>query len=149
MRKPALVIPVAIVALAQWPAMASSARADSDDPEQVARGSRIYAESCASCHGERLEGQGDWRAPNPDGTYPAPPHDADGHTWHHPDGLLFRYTGLGGREVLKGAPGVKSAMPGFGDVLSDQDIWDVLAFIKSHWPERAREYQRAMTENDN
>ncbi len=149
MRKPAFMIPVVIAALAQWPAMAGSARADSDDPEQVARGTRIYAQSCASCHGARLEGQGDWRSPNPDGTYPAPPHDADGHTWHHPDSLLFRYTKLGGREALKDVPGVKSAMPGFGDGLSDQDIWDVLAFIKSHWPERAREYQRAVTENDN
>lgn len=149
MRRPAFMIPVVIAALAQWPAMAGSAPAGSDDPEQVARGNRIYAESCASCHGARLEGQGDWRSPNPDGTYPAPPHDADGHTWHHPDSLLFRYTKLGGREALKDVPGVKSAMPGFGEGLSDQDIWDVLAFIKSHWPERAREYQRAATENDN
>lgn len=149
MRNPALMIPAAIVILAQWPAMADPTRADPDDRVQVARGIRIYAEACASCHGARLEGQGDWRSPNPDGTYPAPPHDADGHTWHHPDSLLFRYTKLGGREALKDVPGVKSAMPGFGDGLSDQDIWDVLAFIKSRWPERAREYQRAATENDN
>jgi mono/diheme cytochrome c family protein len=149
MRKPAFMIPVAIAVLAPWPAMADSTRADPDDGEQVARGTRIYAESCASCHGGGLEGQGDWRSPNPDGTYPAPPHDADGHTWHHPDSLLFRYTKLGGQEALKDVPGVKSAMPGFGNALSDQDIWDVLAFIKSHWPERAREYQRAVTENDN
>ena len=28
-----------------------------------------------------------------------------------------------------------SGMPGFGDTLSDDDIWDVLAYIRSQWPE--------------
>ena len=56
------------------------------------------------------------------------------------------YLRTGDKSVL---PGIKSAMPGFDDTLKDQDIWDVLAFIKSHWPERAVEYQRAITENDN
>jgi mono/diheme cytochrome c family protein len=149
MMKRRSLIPAAVAILSQSPALAGSLPADPDDAAQVTRGAPVYAEACASCHGAQLEGQGDWRTPNPDGTYPAPPHDADGHTWHHPDSLLFRYTKLGGREAMKDVPGVKSAMPGFGDVLSNQDIWDVLAFIKSHWPERAREYQRAMTENDN
>lgn len=120
--------------------------ADPDDREQVARGAGIYTEACASCHGERLEGQDNWRTANPDGTYPAPPHDGDGHTWHHSDELLFNYTKLGGEEALKGVPGVRSAMPGFGDVLSDQEIWHVLAFIKSNWPEPALRYQRSVSE---
>jgi mono/diheme cytochrome c family protein len=139
----------ALAALAPLPAGADSpSPADPDDAAQIARGAAVYAGACASCHGARLEGQADWRSPNPDGTLPAPPHDAEGHTWHHPDGLIFRYTRLGGGEVLKGIPGVRSAMPGFSDTLSDQDIWDVLAFIKSHWPEEMRAYQRAATENE-
>ena len=24
--------------------------------------------------------------------FPAPPHDASGHTWHHPDAMLFKVT---------------------------------------------------------
>ena len=122
--------------------------ADPDDPVQVARGAEVYSEACASCHGTALEGEEDWRSQRPDGTYPAPPHDAEGHTWHHSDKLLFRYIKLGGAEALGDVPGFRSAMPGFGDALSDQEIRDVLAFIKSHWPEEMREYQSAVTERD-
>jgi len=32
-------------------------------------------------------------------------------------------------------------MPGFGDSLSDEEIWAVLAFIKSRWSPRNREVQ--------
>jgi mono/diheme cytochrome c family protein len=102
------------------------------DPKQVARGAEVYAANCAQCHGENLEGQPNWRTKNVDGTLPAPPHDASGHTWHHNDQLLFDYTKQGGQAL---APeGFKSAMPAFRDTLTDDDIWAVLAFIKSRWP---------------
>ena len=133
---------IAGIAFAGIAAAGAQSPADPEDPEQVARGERIYAETCASCHGDRLEGQPDWRSQKPDGTYPAPPHDEEGHTWHHPDSLLFRYTKLGGAEALEDVLGFRSGMPGFGDRLSDHEIWDVLAYIKSHWPEEMREYQR-------
>jgi mono/diheme cytochrome c family protein len=32
-------------------------------------------------------------------------------------------------------------MPGFGDVMTDDEIKAVLAFIKSTWPERIRKAQ--------
>ena len=119
-------------------------KAELADPS---RGAGLYAENCASCHGEDLEGQADWRSPGEDGVLPAPPHDRTGHTWHHGDGMLFDYTKLGGAETLKrtGVTGVNSGMPGFGDSLSDQDIWDILAFIKASWPERERELQQQRT----
>lgn len=111
-----------------------------------ARGAQLYASHCAACHGAQLEGQPDWRSPGPDGRLPAPPHDATGHTWHHSDALLFEYTALGGQEVMsrKGIA-FDSGMPGFADVLSQDQIWDILAFIKSTWPEREREVQAAQT----
>jgi mono/diheme cytochrome c family protein len=113
----------------------------------IAEGRALYAEYCASCHGADLEGEPDWQTPRPDGRLPAPPHDETGHTWHHPDSVLFRYTKLGGAETLA-QQGVDfdSAMPGFGDRLSDQQVWDILAYIKSTWPERARQVQAARTE---
>jgi len=119
------------------------------DAERLALGARIYADACASCHGAALEGQTDWELQKPDGTYPAPPHDATGHTWHHSDRLLFRYVKLGGQEVLKDLPGVKSNMPGFGDRLTDDEIRAVLAFIRARWPEHERAYQETVTANDN
>ena len=108
------------------------AGADAGDAEMVAMGRQVYAAQCAGCHGADLEGQPDWRRRLPDGTLPAPPHDASGHTWHHPDRMLFDYTKLGGGALSP--PGFKSAMPGLGEVLSDTEIWAVLAFIKSRWP---------------
>ena len=109
-----------------------SGRADASDPELVARGSAVYAESCASCHGTSLEGQPNWRQRKADGTLPAPPHDETGHTWHHSDVQLFEVTKWGTEAVAGG--GYKSDMRGFADELNDADIWAVLAYIKSQWP---------------
>lgn len=108
----------------------------------IVRGETLYAEYCAACHGADLEGQPDWRSPGPDGVLPAPPHDETGHTWHHPDSVLFDYTKLGGKAALaRQGVDFESGMPGFGEQLSDAEIWDVIAYIKSTWPERQRAIQ--------
>ena len=119
------------------------------DEAEVARGATLYAETCAACHGAALEGAEDWRGRNEDGSFRAPPHDETGHTWHHPDSLLFDYTKLGGAALLA-RQGVEfdSGMPGFADVLTDQQIHNILAFIRSTWPDRIREVQAARTEAD-
>ena len=38
-----------------------------------------------------------------------------------------------------------SGMPGFGDQLSDQEIWNILGYIKSTWPEEIQDMQAART----
>ena len=113
-------------------------------------GAVLYAENCASCHGENLEGQPDWQLSNDDGTLPAPPHDQTGHTWHHGDALLFDYTKQGGQAAMavRGVTGFTSGMPAFGETLSDQDIWNILAFIKSTWPDRVRQMQETKTRGE-
>ncbi len=115
----------------------------------IAQGEALYAQNCAACHGANLEGQPDWRTPDADGRLPAPPHDETGHTWHHPDRMLFEYTKLGGREALA-RQGVEfdSGMPGFDDVLTDREIWNILAYIQSTWPERERAAQAERTAAD-
>lgn len=103
-------------------------------------GAALYARHCASCHGANLQGQPDWRSPKADGTYPAPPHDAEGHTWHHDDAMLQDYVTRGGQAVLDDmGVSFRSAMPGFGEVLSPAEITSILDFIKSTWPERIRQ----------
>ena len=92
-----------------------AARIDPDDPAQVALGRRIDAERRASCHGAHLEGQPNWRERRPDGRLPAPPHDASGHTWHHPDDVLFDITKEG--VTAHAPPGYRTDMPAFGDAL--------------------------------
>jgi mono/diheme cytochrome c family protein len=107
------------------------------DPDALTLGEMLYAETCAACHGAKLEGQPDWRTPLEDGRMPAPPHDATGHTWHHPDTQLFMLTKYGVAALVGG--GYESDMIGFGDLLSDDEILAVLAYIKSTWPPRVIE----------
>lgn len=111
----------------------------------IAAGETLYAENCASCHGAELEGQPDWRRRLDTGRMPAPPHDETGHTWHHSDRNLFVVTKGGVGAVV---PGYESDMPAFEGVLTDDEIVDVLAYIKSTWPDRQREFQAEVSAND-
>jgi len=105
---------------------------DPDDQQLVAMGEPIYFEHCASCHGAALEGDPDWRRRRPDGRLPAPPHDASGHTWHHPDWELFATTAQGVTPLAP--PDYETDMPAYRGVLTDQEIIAVLAWIKAQWP---------------
>jgi mono/diheme cytochrome c family protein len=107
-----------------------------DDADIVSRGQKVYAANCASCHGQQLEGQPNWRIRDQEGYLPAPPHDATGHSWHHSDEQLFELTKYG----LVGLAGAdyKTRMPAYEGILSDEDLVAVLSFIKSRWPESIR-----------
>lgn len=104
---------------------------------------RLYLENCASCHGANLEGQPEWRSRLPNGRVPAPPHDAAGHTWHHPDRVLVDIVKRGTAAIV--GTGYKSDMPGFEDVLTDEDITAIIDYIKSTWPEWIRTSQESRT----
>ena len=124
--------------------LASTAAADHNwDHRDIVAGQSLYADNCASCHGANLEGQPNWQSPNADGVLPAPPHDGTGHTWHHDDALLFAYTKFGGAAALDamGVTGFNSGMPAFNETLGDDEIWDILAYIRSTWSDREREVQ--------
>jgi mono/diheme cytochrome c family protein len=118
--------------------------ADPNDPGQVTLGKWVYAENCAACHGANLEGQPDWQTRKPDDRLPAPPHDDSGHTWHHPDDVLFGITKHGVAKFV--SPNYQSDMPAFDSVLSDDDIWAVLAYIKTHWSEANLQRQTMLSQ---
>ena len=107
-----------------------------DDAAKVARGEEVYVDACASCHGANLEGQANWRRRNAAGRLPAPPHDETGHTWHHPDTALFELTKFGPAALV--GDGYESDMPGYADTLSDEEILEVLSYIKSQWRDEIR-----------
>ncbi len=143
----ALGVVVALAACGEPVAPGDDARADPNDAARVALGQKVYAQHCASCHGANLEGQPNWQRRLPNGRMPAPPHDESGHTWHHPDRVLFGITKNG--LVPPYAPAdYQSDMPAFGDKLSDAEIWAVLAYLKSHWTTReVLEARAEMTRN--
>jgi len=142
-----VLVAVALAALgsAAWWAQNDNVAASSEermtlrpaDSQLTARGASIYAAQCASCHGANLQGQPNWRERGPDGLLPAPPHDASGHTWHHPDSVLIRIT-RDGVAAVAGDPNYRTAMPVYRGLMSDEDIVAVLSWIKSRWPSDVR-----------
>ncbi len=135
--------------------LAEKERVASEAASKVARlemGKQLYQQSCAACHGVNLEGAENWQTPLEDGSLPPPPHDETGHTWHHGDQLLFDYTKLGGAAMLaQMGVEMKSGMPAFEGKLTDEEIWAILDYIKSTWPQRIRDLQAERTafENEN
>ena len=91
---------------------------------RVAAGEEIYAQNCASCHGP-VQG--------PVVLAAAPVHGDAGHTWHHPDRLLHQW-------VLDRPP-LATVMPAFRGVLSDEQVLEVLAYIKITWLPEIQERQ--------
>jgi mono/diheme cytochrome c family protein len=114
-------------------------QAPSTSTSRTASGAQLYAAHCASCHGANLEGQPNWQTQNPDGSWPAPPHDASGHTWHHADDYLIGVVVYGGAAIT-GNP--KNAMPAFNTVLSSSEVTLILDYIKSTWSDELRAKQR-------
>lgn len=139
----AVAVTIFVVAVArqfvQTPPESGAAFLDITDERLVAQGAELYVTHCAACHGADLEGEPNWRERRDDGTLPAPPHDETGHTWHHPDEVLYNITRYGMEPY---APeGYVSAMPAFDDVLTGEETKAVLTFIKSQWPEHIRNHQ--------
>ena len=134
---------VAILAFL-WRQQQVRERADPTNAEQVALGRAVYGQHCASCHGAKLEGQPDWRHRKPNGRLPAPPHDMTGHTWEHPDEILFKVTKYGVKPLVSAQ--YETDMAGFAGVLSDAEIWAVIAYIKSAWSPAILERRRPSRE---
>ena len=111
------------------------------DPDQIELGQSIYTQNCASCHGENLEGQENWKQPDADGKLKAPPQDSSGHTWHHPDDLLFSI-------IANGSDPTFSNMPAFEQTLTASEMVAVLDFIKNSWEQDEREFQWWLTARD-
>ena len=113
---------------------------------EVSRGKEIYRVQCANCHGANAEGAPNWQKRDAEGNFPPPPHDGSGHTWHHPDRVLFEIIHDGLADPLRlGSP---KRMPPFADKLSDADIRAVVTYFKSLWPAEQRAFQWEVTLQD-
>lgn len=142
-----------LVGSATWVTLgrSSSGGPASDSPARpdlgrVAQGAALYATNCASCHGAQGEGEPNWKSSNPDGTYPAPPHDATGHTWHHSDKLLLEIIRDGGARYNSAT--FTSRMPAWSDRLTDEDMHAVLVYLKTLWGPEERRFQAEASGRD-
>jgi mono/diheme cytochrome c family protein len=90
--------------------------------ESIAAGASLYPIYCADCHGPG--GRGDGPAARGLGI---PPADLTAqHVREHGDGVMFWWLAHG----IVSAEG-RVAMPGFADVLSDEQIWNLIDFVRA------------------
>lgn len=99
------------------------------DEAVIALGAQVYAQSCASCHGD--QGEGHILLPQ------APALDDSEHAWHHPDGQLLEFIRAGGAQ-----------MPAFGEQLEDDEIVAVIRYFQTWWTaDQLASQQRASEAN--
>lgn len=109
-----------------------------DSKIMIAKGKLAYENNCISCHQVNLSGAENWKELDEDGHRKAPPLNGTGHTWHHDDKTLHSIIKYGLAKLVSNYQG---KMAGFGDVLNDDEIDNVLAYIKSYWPKEKYQYQ--------
>ena len=92
----------------------------------LARGKDTYKELCAKCHG--AQGRGDGREAATLTTKPRDFRDC-ARMKKFTDGELFRVTRDGGE-----AGGLSADMPSYSDAMEDDEIQDLVAFVRSLCP---------------
>jgi len=85
-------------------------------PESLAKGKKLYGYDCAMCHGEKGDGKGDMASDMKNVT-----------DFTKPDALKDRTDGELFYAIRKG----KGEMPPEGDRAKDDDIWNMLNYVRS------------------
>ncbi len=117
----ALLLGIILLVQARIDPILAGASGDAINPLDVAmveRGEAVYVQQCLSCHGPELRGDG----PESEGMDPPPADFSQPHTMVQSDEDLIYW-------VRNGKQG--TAMPGFGDSLSDGEIRNVLSYIEA------------------
>lgn len=95
------------------------------DPGNAGDGGRLYRQYCAPCHGENGDGRG--ARARKEALRPPPRDHGNGLYMNmQSDALFFSVIRLGGK-----ATGLSHVMPQWGHILSDEQIRDLAAFIRT------------------
>ena len=102
-------------------------------PEMVNAGHKLYEQHCQVCH--QKDGVGAYPVPlgirNPSYIPPMPLNESS-HAWHHSDEQLIH-------TIMNGIP--QRQMPAWGQVLSEKEAAQIVAYIKSLWSQKILECQ--------
>lgn len=124
----ALVLLAACARVAHAPSAASASAAVANNPASASDGGAVYAANCSSCHqsdGEGIAGAFPPLAGNPTVT-------------GNPVAVIaIVKDGLEGRLVVNGQA-YSGIMPRWKHLLSDEQIADVVSYIRSSWKNNAR-----------
>jgi len=94
--------------------------------ENLAAGRRIYFRNCMYCHGDYLDGQGHFA----ETVNPLPANFRDGGTISQlQETYVYWRIATGGPGLPQGATPWNSSMPVWQDFLTEEEIWQVIAFI--------------------
>jgi mono/diheme cytochrome c family protein len=108
---------------APWTYQATSTRVGVGDEQRVVPGSQTFMAKCSSCHGQNGRGQGQW----------IPPLAGSAASMIKENASSINVTLNGsGRIVANGIPDAYR-MPPFRLQLSDQEVADVLSFVRTSW----------------
>lgn len=108
----------------EWKAPASAAKKRNPIPAEeksIEAGKQIYTRECLSCHGPRGRGDG----PQAKDLEKSPGNLTAPTMWNQTDGELFW-------KITEG----RSPMPGFGKLLTEQERWHVINFIRTLAPRK-------------
>jgi mono/diheme cytochrome c family protein len=105
----------------------SSALAEQSGSAASPRGAKLYADHCATCHGEQGEGVA--------GAYPALARNRA--VAISPPSNLVHIVLRGGFPPTTAGNPRPFGMPPFATALSDQDVADVLSYLRASWGHRA------------
>ena len=110
-----------------WGSFEGSDRAT---PANIAAGKQLFEANCQVCHGANGIGEapGDPEARDEFG-FKAPALNDDAHAWHHSDQNLISF-------IAEGSPR-NTRMVAFKEILSPDDIANLVAYLKSRWSLRS------------
>lgn len=98
------------------PENAAKANPVKPSPESIAKGKKMYVIDCAMCHGDKGDGKGDMASDMKNVT-----------DFTNPDALKNRTDGDLFHVIRKG----KGDMPPEGDRAKDDDIWNLVNYVRS------------------
>lgn len=105
------------------------------------QGKMVFQANCASCHGSNAQGiEANWQQRDANGKLPPPPLNGTAHTWHHPIGGLAH-------TIKKGTLSIGGSMPAWEDKLSDEEVFSVIVWLTSLWPDEI--YNAWLERNNN
>ena len=106
---------------------------EKDDPElfkeHVENGRRVYYQNCFYCHGDHLDGKGHFAA----ALNPLPANFQDpGIIPNYQEAYFFWRISKGGPGLPPGGTPWNTAMPVWENILTQEEIWDVIIFLSEY-----------------